>query len=329
MSGPESKAQDKERRPVVSVLMSVYNEQPAVLERAVRSVLCQTFADFEFLLLDDGSTDAQTLSALEALANQDARIRLCREPHRGLTRTLNVGLSYCRGEFICRQDSDDWSEPERFERQVAFLRANPQIGMVGSHILLHREDGEPLWQGPFPETPEAIITAFPAGNPFCHGSVCLRRAAAEQIGGYREELPCSQDYDCFWRLCERFGGANLPEPLYHHRITRGSVSTKRARDQAVAKLLIHKLAVMRQSGEEDFCAALRYAEEQVASEDRKRDILLRQADRVMLAGFYGQALRLYLSALRHDLCDRRAWMKLLRWAAFVSLPSLRKDLFSR
>src|ERR1700689_4381508 len=116
---------------MVTNLMSVYDTPAALLDRAIRSILSQTFSNFEFLILDDGSQLAETRETLSEAASLDPRISLSREPHRGWTPTLKLGLALARGELVARQDADDWSEPTRLERQVAFLEEHPEIVLVG------------------------------------------------------------------------------------------------------------------------------------------------------------------------------------------------------
>src|SRR5215218_1286219 len=106
--------------PTVSVLMATYNFRP-YLEESVGSILNQPFRDFEFVLIDDGSTDGSE-ELLRAMAAKDARLRVIVRPNKGLTKSLNEGLALCRGEFIARMDADDLSLPQRLEKQVAYLR---------------------------------------------------------------------------------------------------------------------------------------------------------------------------------------------------------------
>lgn len=314
--------------PMVSVLLSVYNESPIYLENCIMSILEQTYPNFELIILDDGSTDEATKEALLSFAGMDPRIRLFKEPHRGLTKTLNRGLRLCRGEFVCRQDSDDWSARNRFERQVAFLLDHPEISVAGSYVLLHRQDGTPLWVAQLPSSVEEVNDALPFQNPFCHGATCFRREDAEAVGGYREELVCAQDYDFFWRLCERGGGVNLPEVLYHHRYTNKSISTTKSHEQARVTIVTRQLARMRQSGQkENVQQAFRQAEREVALEHLRYAGLLRHGDYVMLAGDYTRAFSVYLKCLISKPFRFQGWAKLLRWMVFVTVPPLRKRLF--
>jgi glycosyltransferase involved in cell wall biosynthesis len=314
--------------PTVSVLMPVRDTPAAMLDQAIDSILAQSFRDYEFLILDDGSRDAQTRRCLERRAGQDSRIRLECGLARGLPATLNAGLARARGELIVRQDSDDWSETRRIERQVAFLRVHDEIALCGTAAWMHQQDGTPLWRTRAVAMPAAIRAALERGNPFVHGSTVYRRETALGIGGYREGSPCAQDYDFCWRLAEAGDGANLEEPLYHYRFSAGSISVRRAVEQGRAHRAAQMLARARRRGEpEDALAAFEAAidsGEQGAEAFRAR---LKQADHMMLAGEYRRALREYSGALRSHPASALAWAKLARCGVFVSLPVAREACF--
>jgi glycosyltransferase involved in cell wall biosynthesis len=315
-------------RPAVSVLMSVYNESPPFLERAVHSILKQSFHDLEFVILDDGSDKEDTRRSLLQIAEQDRRIRLFIEPHRGLTNTLNRGLSLCRGELICRQDSDDWSEACRLARQVSYLQRNSAIALVGSFAWFHQEDGTRLWVRRVPTTAPEIAQAFHKSNPFIHGSVCFRRKAFEEVGCYRAELNGSEDRDAFWRLCDRFAGANLPEPLYHYRFKRVSVSAAGLQQREKRARIIRHLAAMRQNSQpEDMQLASRKATERAHGEDTNTSHLFIVADRLMLAGYRREALQRYLHAIGRCPFGLIGWLKLVRLGLFLTVPRVRPWLF--
>jgi glycosyltransferase involved in cell wall biosynthesis len=304
--------------------MSVYDTPAALLDRAIQSILQQTFPDFEFLILDDGSQLEETRERLGEAALADARIRLRRESHRGLTPTLNLGLALARGEFIARQDADDWSEPSRLERQIAFVDEHPEITLVGSAAWTHQHDGTPLWPVRMPETHSAILAALWRANPFVHGSVLFRTEAAREAGGYREQLRCAQDYDFFWRLAEAGGAANLAEPLYHYRYTVAGVSAGRAAEQARGCRAARELAAARYRGlPEDIAQAL-------AADWPPEDAFrasLKQADHLTLAGDYGQAARAYGELLRSHPWSPTAWAKLARLGIFRWAPPVREMCF--
>lgn len=312
----------------LTVLMTVRDTPPALLDQAIDSILGQTFPDFEFLILDDGSGNEEVRSRLARRADRDGRICLAWEPHRGVTATLNLGLKRARGEFVARQDADDWSEPQRLERQLAFLRAHPETALCGCNTWRHQRDGTPLWRSRLPRTHEEILRAFSKGNPFVHGSTMFRCEAALEIGGYREAFPCSQDYDFFWRLAEAWDAANLPEALYHYRYAGGSVSADRAAEQACVEDAAHRLAATRRRGErEDVAAALSAAGDKLSRNGGKFRAALKQADHLMLAGEYAAAGRAYATLLRSHPESALGWGKLLRWAVFATVPPARRACF--
>ncbi len=314
--------------PTVTVLMPVRDTPAAMLDQAIDSILAQSFRDFEFLILDDGSRDAGTLGCLDRRAGQDSRIRLECGPARGLPATLNAGLERARGELIARQDSDDWSETRRIERQVGFLRVHDEIGMCGTAAWMHQQDATPLWRTRAVQAPAAIRNALERGNPFVHGSTVYRRELALAIGGYREGSACAQDYDFCWRLTEAGDAANLEEALYHYRFSADSISVRRAVEQARAHRAAQMLARARRRGEPEDARAVFEAVINPAEEAREAfRARLKQADHMMLAGEYRRALKEYGGALWSHPASALAWAKMARCGVFVSLPVAREACF--
>jgi glycosyltransferase involved in cell wall biosynthesis len=204
--------------PAVSVMMPVYNTERYLAE-AVESILAQTFADFELIVIDDGSTDGSG-AILERYAARDGRIRPTRRPGRGTTPTRNEILAQARGEFCAVMDSDDVALPGRLERQVAYLRAHPECVAVGSRVLLIDPDGAPLRtmvRHMTHEEIDAVHMGGATGSAICHPTTMLRRAALEAVGGYRDEYDLAEDYDLYLRLAEVGRLANLPEVLLKYR----------------------------------------------------------------------------------------------------------------
>ncbi|HHL40764.1 MAG TPA: glycosyltransferase [Deltaproteobacteria bacterium] len=215
------KMMDMEKRPKVTVLMSVYNCERYVGE-AVESILGQTFEDFEFLIYNDGSTD----STADVLAGfKDSRLQVIHQENVGLTRTLNRGLQAARGQYIARMDADDVSRPERLEKQVAFLDANPDYALVGSwYVRFNREDGIYLDVSE-PVTNEEIGKVIKYASPFAHGSVTFRKDCVLAVGGYNEDYRFMQDRELWIRLAARYKVCNLPEHLYMLRLTRSNIAS--------------------------------------------------------------------------------------------------------
>lgn len=313
--------------PLVSVLMSTRDERPGFLERALDSILAQTLQDLEIVLIDDGSSSPATLQALERWATRDARIRLYRQPPRGLTASLNFGLAQCRAPWIARHDSDDWSEPGRLARQVAALAARPEVGLIGSQFMAHMAGGRPLWRSQLPGDHARIVRALPHLNPFCHGAVMFPRALALRVGGYRDVFQCSQDYDFFWRLSEITMTGNLDEVLYHYRYSGGAVSALRAADQARVAQMTRVLARMRSSGGEDIGAARAEVERSLAKTDLRRLALRKRADGLLLGGERRRAVRAFLDLLLSYPLAISSYVYLMRCAAFLIVPPLRRRLF--
>lgn len=201
--------------PKVSVLMSVYNGEKYLCE-AIDSILNQNFKDFEFLIIDDCSTDG---SADIIRSYTDPRIRLIQnEKNIGLTRSLNKGLKLANAQYIARMDADDISLPNRFEKQVRFLQENPAHVAVGCWILWVDRDGDPIrqeYQVPSHEEIERIFLRGRGGLP--HAAAMFRREAAGAVGDYGREFECAQDVDLFLRLGEHGRLANLQEVLYKVR----------------------------------------------------------------------------------------------------------------
>jgi len=221
---------DLEGPRAASVLLPVYNAGRH-LAQAVESVLNQTFKNFEVLLLNDGSVD-NSLQILNSFSSTDRRCRVYSWSNRGLIATLNAGLELAETEFIIRMDADDICRPQRFEKQVSFLRSHPDHVAVGTRALLIDADGMPIVEMMDSYSHEEIERALFSGRVgIMHPSAMIRADALKAIGGYRPGFPHAEDMDLFLRLSEVGRLANLPEVLLDYRQHLASVGYRHAEQQ--------------------------------------------------------------------------------------------------
>jgi len=216
--------------PAVSVVMSAYNVEKYV-ELAVQSVREQTWRDFEFIIVDDGSTDT-TPAILKDLASRDGRIKLITRGNKGLTVSLNEALAMARGEFVARMDADDIAIRDRFRLQLAYLRQNPDCVLVGSKVTLIDPYGVQIVEGEHVANHADIDRDMMLGkNPVYHPSVMMRRDALRRVGDYAEKYNNAEDLDLFLKLAEVGRLHNLDEILLHYRRHPGSVNHTKFENQ--------------------------------------------------------------------------------------------------
>jgi glycosyltransferase involved in cell wall biosynthesis len=168
--------------PKVSVVSTVYNGMP-YFDRAIPSILAQSFHDFEFILVDDGSTDG-TLAELRKLEEHESRVRVFAPGRLGAAKAVNYGVAQARGEYIARQDFDDQSHPDRLRLQVALLDAHPDVGLVGGYyVLVDERRGERYIRMP-PTDHASILAAMARYIPIAHTTATFRRRAWAEADGY-------------------------------------------------------------------------------------------------------------------------------------------------
>lgn len=245
------------KNPEVTILMSVYNGEK-YLREAIDSILNQTFTDFEFLIVNDGSTD-RTVEILRSY--DDPRIKIVdNEKNIGLTKSLNIGLRIARGEYIARMDADDVSISERLEKEIEFLNQKRNTGLVGTYYTLINDKGKVLHAvKPLTDSKE-LKEQLLIKNQFGHGSVMFRAECIEKVGRYREEFMSAQDYDLWLRISEVYDMANIPELLYKWRLDINSISVNRKSQQDKYALLAIELAKERRRFGKDRLQTLKEAE---------------------------------------------------------------------
>jgi glycosyltransferase involved in cell wall biosynthesis len=212
--------------PRVSVVLSVRNGA-ADLPKAIDTILTQTFTDFELIAINNGSSDG-TAAVLDHL--RDPRLRVFHQEDMGLAAALNRGIAMARGQYIARQDHDDWAKPTRLEKQVAFLEANPDCALVGTRAEIWVGDRKTRRMHDHPTDNAALQFELLFDNPFVHSSILLRKSALDVVGGYSVD-PARQppeDYELWSRIARRYRVANLPECLTIYREVPNSMSRERS-----------------------------------------------------------------------------------------------------
>jgi len=226
-----SNSLDENRNPPVSVLMPAFN-CARYLTAAMESILSQTFREFEFVVVDDGSTDGSS-EILDAFAKLDKRVRVLHQQNTGYVIALQNGLRLCTGEFIARMDADDIAMPERIEKQFEHFQRNPGTALVGCEFYDIDENGAILSQGEYPYVTNRVIRwLLLLCNPMLHPGAMFRRTDILALGGYRQEFYSAEDYELWTRLCTRGTLSNIPMKLMKKRFHAGSVSVQMQEKQA-------------------------------------------------------------------------------------------------
>ena len=221
-------------QPQVSVVIPVWNGERH-LKQAIESILGQDFADFELIVIDDGSTDCSA-EIVSAFANEP-RVVLHKQANAGVVAARNAGLRLAKAEFVAFLDADDIALPGRLARQVAFLRANPEVSVIGTDIAYFNDAKGVIRTQKFPFGAARVAVALETGNPLAQPSVMIRKRMAIEAGGYREAFRFgAEDYDLWLRLSEKHPLDNLPEVLTLYRIHPDSLTHQRRHEQTLGAL---------------------------------------------------------------------------------------------
>lgn len=311
--------------PRVSVVMGTYNEEGNI-QSSVQSILDQTFVDFEFIVVDDGSTD-RTVELLKAY--EEDRLRLLRnESNCGLTRTLNRGMAAARGKFVARMDADDRSLPERLERQVEWLEDNQAVAVASWYRIMGQNDEWVCDQRISPDRSFSVGNLITENQAVAHGSVMLRKAALEAVDGYCERFTLSQDRDLWFRLAAAFGPEFMgivDEVLYEYSVKPGDFK-KRPRQNFYGSCATLRAAVRSLTGRDpphefersylrDRVDHTAYELPQTIAESRYWEFVGKS---LLYRGETRQGYRCLLRSLRAEPKNIRAWYRLfesvLGWA---------------
>ncbi len=210
--------------PAITVLLPVYNGAH-YLAAAIDSILQQTFTDFEFLIINDGSKD----ESAEILAQyDDPRMKIIHQKNMGLSATLNKGIELAQGKYIARQDQDDISLPTRLKKQFDYLALHPECALLGTHATIWANDLATTRHHCHPAQHERLSFELLFNNPFVHSSVMFNKQIVRELGGYSTdpERQPPEDFELWSRIAKQHKIANLPERLLVYR----EVATSMSRD---------------------------------------------------------------------------------------------------
>lgn len=230
--------------PLVTVLMPVYNGGTYLAE-AIESILNQTWMDFEFLIIDDGSQD-ETAAVLAHYVGRDVRFRIYHQPNQGLVTALNRGLELALGRYVARMDADDVSRPERLARQVEFMEAHSEVGVCGTWLEMFGGPAKRIFRFPPDDLTLRCVMLF--NTPMAHPTVMMRREVFQSSHLlYDPTFQEAEDYDLWFRTAEHTFLANIPEVLVSYRSHAGQKNQRSL--QAVADYGDRvRLAQLRQLG---------------------------------------------------------------------------------
>ncbi len=239
------------REPAVTILMPVYNAE-RYIKTAIDSVLCQTFTDFELLIVDDGSSDS-TKDIIHTY--DDKRMVAIEKTHQGISHALNAGLRHARGKYIARFDADDICFPERIEKQVGFLNAHPEYILAGSDAEYIIDTGEFLFDFQcIAHSHEEIMEKLYFYCPFIHSSVMYLKSSVRDAGGYPEDAHQFEDYLLWIQLAQSGKFCNIPEPLIKVRFNPSSATIdekwRGKRFRRLKREIIRRGSVTRREGNE-------------------------------------------------------------------------------
>lgn len=222
------------KQPKVSVIIPAWNGE-RYLKEAIESILGQDFADFELIIVNDGSTDRTPEIAAEFL--RDLRVKVLTQQNGGVVSARNAGLRASRAEFVAFLDADDIAKPDRLSKQVTYLTKHPDVAAVGSFITHFNEHGRAFRVEKFPIGLEQVTSGLEKRNTLAQPAVMLRREMALAVGGYRDAFRFgAEDYDLWLRLSESHWLDNLPEALTLYRIHTDSMTYRRRGEQTLGAL---------------------------------------------------------------------------------------------
>jgi glycosyltransferase involved in cell wall biosynthesis len=235
---------EEKNNPQISVIMPVYNSEE-YLETAIESVLGQTFSNFEFIIIDDASTDSSN-EIISKYAKKDKRIRLIRnESNQYIGRALNKAISFASTEILARMDSDDISMPNRLDLQYKTITETQQIAVVGCDIDIMNEKGDSLGIRKYPAESSDLKKSVFRHSPFAHPATMLRKKYVLEFGGYEPNKSPSEDLDLWIKLGSKYEFRSVPLPLFRYRFFSNSHSNRKLKKVELMTIRMRIEAIMK------------------------------------------------------------------------------------
>lgn len=230
----------KENTPLVSVVMSVYNEPEDWMSATIDSILNQTFTDFEFIIVNDYPERPDNSRILNKYKKNDSRVVILENIHNsGLIKSLNKGFSESRGKYIARMDADDIAKPQRIEKQVSYMETHPECIVCGTEIMPFK-NGHNLWflKKRYKYDDVSIKRMLLQTSCFAHPTVMIRRDILVKTGiRYNEDYKHAEDYK-FWIDLSKYGVYhNIDERLLFYRISPTQVTSSKSNKKIIADIL--------------------------------------------------------------------------------------------
>ena len=235
--------------PLVSVAMVVCNVDRFLAE-SIESILKQTYREFEFIIVDFGSTD-NSKSIASSYAVRDSRVKVHEIPHCGLAEARNASCSFAQGKYIAVMDADDVALPNRLSAEVDFMEKHPDVGVVGGATEWIDATGKGWGVHDCPTEDREIKSALPVYHPFFHPTLLIRKQAFDHVGRYRSAFAPAEDYDLTMRISEHYNCANLKQVVLQYRIHTYQLSLQKRQQQTFGKLGAQVSALSRAKGNPD------------------------------------------------------------------------------
>jgi len=214
----------------VSIIMSAYNTSEFFLRKSIESILEQTFNNFEFIIVNDGS-NILTTKILNEYLDQDQRIKIIEQKNMGITKSLNRAIYLANGKYIARQDTDDIWEKDKLKQQITFLEKNRNIVLIGTQCKILDENLNDISLS-FPShinrlsicSSEDIRSSLTRYNPFCHSSILINKNFLLSVGSYNDKYKYAQDYELWVRVMKKYDAAILPDYLTNKIFHKNSIT---------------------------------------------------------------------------------------------------------